>query len=160
MQHVIEVNAQLRSDIESVAASAHAAAAAAGACNASAALATRAVGAVRAALVHARTVADATVQRGHELQAQVAAVVDGVGRAENVTSCAWVLYRPTSLVTRLVTSVMDTVARAREGVRNTSGIIQKRQARGGAHLGLHHNRHVSQVGTALFPCKEGLSASL
>ena len=34
------------------------------------------------------------------------------------------------------------------GVRNTSGITQKRQARGGAHLGLHRSRWVPQVGTS------------
>ena len=44
--------------------------------------------------------------------------------------------------------VMDTVAWEREGVRNTSGITQKRQARGGAHLGLHCSRCVPQVGTS------------
>ena len=43
---------------------------------------------------------------------------------------------------------MYTEARAREGVRNTSGITQKRQARGGAHLGLHCNHRVPQVGTS------------
>eukprot|EP00966_Prymnesium_polylepis_P129981 3005761-Prymnesium_polylepis.1 len=42
---------------------------------------------------------------------------------------------------------MDTVARTREGVRNTSGITPKRQAPGGAHLGLHCSRRVPQVGT-------------
>ena len=46
------------------------------------------------------------------------------------------------------TGVLYTVERARGGVRNTSGITQTRQARGGAHLGLHHNRHVPQVGTS------------
>ena len=47
--------------------------------------------------------------------------------------------------------VMYTVARAREGVRNTSGITQKRQARGGAHLGLHHNRREPQEGDITLP---------
>ena len=46
------------------------------------------------------------------------------------------------------THVMDTVARAREGVRNTSGFTQKRQARGVAHLGLHRSRRMPQVGTS------------
>ena len=43
---------------------------------------------------------------------------------------------------------MYTVARGREGVRNTSGFTQKSQARGGAHLGLHCNHRVPQVGTS------------
>ena len=43
---------------------------------------------------------------------------------------------------------MYTVARTRGGVRNTSGITQKRQARGGAHLGLHRSHRVPQVGTS------------
>ena len=43
---------------------------------------------------------------------------------------------------------MDTVARGRGGVRNTSGFTQKRQARGGAHLGLHRSHWVPQVGTS------------
>ena len=33
-------------------------------------------------------------------------------------------------------------------MRNTSGFTQKRQARGGAHLGLHCNHRVPQVGTS------------
>ena len=41
--------------------------------------------------------------------------------------------------------VMDTEARAQEGVRNTSGFTQNRQARGVAHLGLHHHHQVPQV---------------
>ena len=45
--------------------------------------------------------------------------------------------------------VGGTVAHAREGVRNTSGFIEKRQARGVAHLGLHHGRHMPHVGTSL-----------
>ena len=40
----------------------------------------------------------------------------------------------------LISLVRHTVAREREGVRNTSGFTQKRQARGGAHLGLHCDR--------------------
>ena len=44
--------------------------------------------------------------------------------------------------------VLHTEARAREGVRNTSGFTQKRQARGVAHLGLHHGHRVPQVGTS------------
>ena len=44
--------------------------------------------------------------------------------------------------------VLYTVARARGGVRNTSGITPKRQARGGAHLGLHCSHRVPQVGTS------------
>ena len=44
--------------------------------------------------------------------------------------------------------VLSTVARAREGVRNTSGITPKKQARGGAHLGLHRSRRMPQVGTS------------
>ena len=47
---------------------------------------------------------------------------------------------------KLLFNVMGTVARAREGVRNTSGFTQKRQAPGGAHLGLHRSRRVPQVG--------------
>jgi len=43
---------------------------------------------------------------------------------------------------------MYTEARARGGVRNTSGITQKRHAPGGAHLGLHRTRPVPQVGTS------------
>ena len=43
---------------------------------------------------------------------------------------------------------MRTVARGRGGVRNTSGFTQKRQARGGAHLGLHRSHWVPQVGTS------------
>ena len=46
------------------------------------------------------------------------------------------------------TSVVYTEARAREGVRNTSGFTQKRQAQGVPHLGLHCNRRVPQVGTS------------
>ena len=45
--------------------------------------------------------------------------------------------------------VRGTVARGREGVRNTSRITQKRQARGVAHLGLHRGRRMPQVGTSL-----------
>ena len=45
--------------------------------------------------------------------------------------------------------VGGTVARGREGVRNTSGITPKKQARGVAHLGLHHSRRMPQVGTSL-----------
>ena len=51
-------------------------------------------------------------------------------------------------VTTSPCGVLCTVARGREGVRNTSGFTQKRQARGGAHLGLHCNHRVPQVGTS------------
>ena len=44
--------------------------------------------------------------------------------------------------------VLGTVARGREGVRNTSGFTQISQARGGAHLGLHCNHRVPQVWTS------------
>ena len=48
------------------------------------------------------------------------------------------------LYTLNVRNVPHTVARARGGVRNTSGITPKRQARGEAHLGLHCSHRVPQ----------------
>ena len=62
-----------------------------------------------------------------------------------------------SIIAKLLSSnngsVLGTVARAREGVRNTSGFTLKRQARGGAHLGLHCRRQVPHLGTSHFTAR-------